>query len=327
MLQIITITAAFLSVPIGIALAAHIGDGINQITVSWRNATGTTISNAQAPFNLSSVSLADSLFMGVNGLDVDVRAGASHIEYMPGTSRVEMLACFNNAAANETAACNESTSDDVTLPITGSAVYEFAADNQFHILHVTVSTPAIADWTVVWEYWDGAAYVALSNVSDGTNGFTTSGHHLIQFDFPLAGEWGLETLHAVEGYWIRARVSSATSVTIPPTAEQVWYETGRWWAIIPEISPAEEVQYDAHFDVEGGYSKAFHYYFPHIDGVIVTDDVTVQLTGAYSAEWKGYFDMTEPLTGTTKKIAFKDASVEVTIPSAGLIQAKIFETP
>jgi len=325
-LQGLVITVAFLSVPVGIAVAGHLDDGINQIRVTFRNITGVPVTNTQAGFNLSSVALSDTLFMSADGMDTDVKEAGEHVGFMPGTDKVQMLACFNNAAGNETAACNNTTVGDVTLPITGSNVYEVAADNQFRILHVDITTATDAVWTVEWQYWDGASYVPLANVSDGTAGFTNAGLNVISFDFPAADLWGLETLHAVEGYWIRAEITAFTSLVTPPTAEQVWYETGRWWVLLEEITPAEEVQFDVHLDVPAS-DKTFHYYFPHTDGITVANDVTVQLTGAWVAEWTGYFNMTEPISGSDKKIAFKNGSVEITIPAEGIIQAKIFETP
>jgi len=318
------ITAAFLTVPVGIIFAAHIEDGINQVAVSFSNLTGGTEDSLQAPFNLSSVGLSESLFIAADGLDVDVKEGNNHIAFMPGSTRIQMLGCFTNAAANQTAGCNDATVDDLALPTLNGEIFEFAADNQFRILHVNVTTPAVANWTVVWEYWNGSAYVAFTNVSDNTDGFTIAGLHTVSFDFPAADLWGLETLHAIEGYWIQARVSAVTTITSVPIGGQAWYETGRWWTIIPDIAPSQEVQYNVHLDVPDS-DKTFHYYFPHTDGVSVTSSSTVSLTGSYVAEWTGYFDMTAPVTGTTKKIGFKSGAIEITIPADGIIQARIFE--
>ena len=320
------LSLCLLSMPLAVVFAGHLEDGLNRIIVLFLNPTGNNQVHLQAPFALSTVDLVDTFYIDSDALDVDVRQGSSHIAFMPGTGKVQMLGCFDNAATNQTAACNSVGINDVTLPVTSSGVFEFAADNQFRILHLEISTPAVADWTVVWEYWNGSAYVALANVNDTSEGLTVDGHSHVLFDFPAAGLWGSETLHAVDGYWIRARVSAATTITSVPIGAQVWYETGRWWAIIPSIESGQQVSYDTHMSV-GDSDKTFHYFFPHTDGISVADAATIEITGSQVMEFKGYFDTTEPVTGTTKKIAFKGAALEITIPAEGLIQVKMFEVP
>lgn len=66
--------------------------------------------------------------------------------------------------------------------------------------------------TVVWEYWNGAAWTALT-VRDTTTGFRTDGVGSVHWMIPA--NWATTTVNGVLGYWVRVRttVVSASSVT------------------------------------------------------------------------------------------------------------------
>lgn len=239
-----------LGAPAGLALASHFGqDGATRTPILIVNDTGSDATSVQIPALLSSQSFIDGSYMDSDALDSDLRDGSDHPAYMPGTGMVQMLSCFDDGGNDETVDCNDVGSDDITLPATGSEVFEFAADNQFRHLWVHTSTAAVADWTVTWEYWDGAAYQAFINVIDGSSNFETAGLQRVSWDFPAVDLWPESTLHSVAGYWIRARVSSFTSITTVPLGQQAWYETGRWWALAETIDDTEQKRFDLHLDV------------------------------------------------------------------------------
>ena len=324
--QYALILLCLLAIPTGAVFAGHIADGINRIPILVTTTTGVDTSRVQVPFVLSSQTLVDGAYVDSNALDTDVQE-ATHVAFMPGTGQVQMLACYNNASGDETTACNNSATDDITLPAAGSEVFEFAADNQFSRLWLNTSTAAVADWTVQWQYYNGSSYVALSGVTDGTNEFAASGLNLVSWTFPAATLWPQSTLHSVSGYWIRAEVTAATSVTTAPTGQQAWYETGRWWTFAESIGAAEQKRFDLHMAT--GTARTFHHYFPHPDGVTTADESGIELgsTNDWDIEIKGYIDATAPVSGTTKTILIKDSAVEITVAGEGLIQAQIFEAP
>lgn len=228
----------------GLALANHIGVGLVTIPALIVNNRGANVLDIQLPFNLSSQTLIDGLYIESDAFDSDVQEGDTHIPFMPGTGQVQMLACFNNASVNETAACNNSSINDITLPITGAEVYEFAFDNQARHLWLDISTGAIATWTVEWQYWNGSSYVALSGITDKTNGFAQIESNNVTWDFPIEDAWPQSILHSIEGYWIRAEITSFTSITTSPVGRQAWYETGRWWILEDAIEDNEQKRYD-----------------------------------------------------------------------------------
>lgn len=72
--------------------------------------------------------------------------------------------------------------------------------------------------TVAWEYWNGAAFVALSGVTDGTSGFTAAVADGQVLTFTLPTDWVKNTLNGVEAFYIRARVT--TLYTTNPIYDQ-----------------------------------------------------------------------------------------------------------
>lgn len=305
-----------------VVFAGHIADGINKIPVLVSNSSGSTSNRVQVPFVLSSQTLVNGSYVDANALDTDVYE-SDHVAFMPGTGQVQMLSCYNNASGDETTACNNATTDDITLPATGSEVFEFAGDNQFSRLHLNVSTAAVATWTVTWQYYNGSGWANLSNVTDGTTGFTTAGTNVVSWDFPAATLWPQSTLHSVAGYWVRANVTGFTSVTTPPTGEQAWYETGRWWTFADTLGADEQKRYDLHMAT--GTTRTFHHYFPHSDGVTTADEAGLELgSGEWEVEIKGYVDTT---AGADKKLVYKSGAIEITVAGEGVIQAQITEGP
>lgn len=252
----LVILAAFVSMPISILFGDHISQGVNHLVVSVSNPSTNTLLHGQVATSLSSRALIDGFYMDADAFNTSVTE-SGHVGYMPGTGNVRMLGCFDTSGNDETADCNSTGIGDITLPVTGSEFFEFAGDNQFRVMQFDISTPAVADWAVTWEYWNGSSYVPLSNVTDGTDDFRIGGLHRVSWDFPAEGDWGEDTLHGISGYWVQARVSSVTSVATPPVGTQVWYETGRWWMLADELGPNEGTRFDLQLDTPLEPASAF----------------------------------------------------------------------
>ena len=123
---------------------------------------------------------------------------------------------------NETAAANSTTANDMTLlpavPAVSDAYY-LGNTSKFSAVNLTVGTAGAGTWTIVWEYWNGAAWVALSGVTDGTSGLKgTTGAKVISFTVP--GDWATTAVATLTDYWVRARVSAYTAVTTQPKGTQ-----------------------------------------------------------------------------------------------------------
>lgn len=146
------------------------------------------------------------------------------------TAVVGAVAGDNVTYTNETDSANDIGGADMNLLPTVPAendTYYFSSTVPYSGLNIDIGTQGVGNWTVVWEYWNGVAYVALGNVTDGTVGFTEAAgeHTVVWADWPTA--WAKRTLAytggtVATGYVVRARVSAYTDVTTPPEGDQVW---------------------------------------------------------------------------------------------------------
>ena len=121
----------------------------------------------------------------------------------------------------ETTDFGDADANDVPLlpavPAVDDATYFGHATATFPQLDVLVGTAGDGVWTIEWQYWDGAAWAALANVTDGTTAFTAAaGVRSVTFDEPT--DWEKCTVDSVLGYWIRANVTVYTSVVTQPLA-------------------------------------------------------------------------------------------------------------
>ena len=66
-----------------------------------------------------------------------------------------------------------------------------------------------------WEYWNGAAWAALTNVTDGTiavGGRTLSGDGQVSWDMPA--DWAASAINGIPAYWARLSVNAALSAAV-----------------------------------------------------------------------------------------------------------------
>ena len=126
---------------------------------------------------------------------------------------------------NETTPFNEATGDDVEIlpatPAVNDAFYVGHASKKFARFDINQTTQGVGTWTIVWEYWNGSSWTALTGVTDGTTGFTAA-TGIVSVTFTEPTDWNQNTIDSNLGYWIRGRVSAYTAVTTPPQAGQGW---------------------------------------------------------------------------------------------------------
>jgi len=198
---------------------------------------------------------------------VDTDGDGSVEEITWNTQLAKAVADDGGALTDETSAATNSTSDDMTLlpatPATGDAYY-FGNEEQFDTFDLTISTAGAGDWTIVWEYYDGSSWSALSGVSDGTTGFTTGGTNTVTWDAPP--DWSETTVDSSELYWVRARVDTYSAITTQPLGQEVLFgeeptngteftvnydccsQTIRWDQSGDEPEPTNGAQFRATYD-------------------------------------------------------------------------------
>lgn len=67
--------------------------------------------------------------------------------------------------------------------------------------------------TVLWEYWDGAAWATLA-VQDNSTGFRVLGPVSVHWAIPA--DWTPTAVNGITGYWVRVRVTALTGAATGP---------------------------------------------------------------------------------------------------------------
>jgi len=119
-----------------------------------------------------------------------------------------------------TTAANNATANDWTFFPAGTTA-DYAAigyRQKFKNLRVNVGTAGTGAYTVAWQYWNGASWTALT-VTDGTNGFQTSGlNNVVLTTVPT--DWAATSLNgSATLYYVRA-LKNTGSVTVAPLGTQ-----------------------------------------------------------------------------------------------------------
>lgn len=122
---------------------------------------------------------------------------------------------------DETADANSADANDVALLPAVEAVNDafYFGDNlsAFNAIKINIGTAGVGG-TIAWEYYNGAAWAALT-CTDNTTGFTAAGTNTVTFTPP--GDWAKTVVNGTNAYWVRARVTAA-NFTAQPLATQIW---------------------------------------------------------------------------------------------------------
>lgn len=136
---------------------------------------------------------------------------------------------------DQTAAASSNTINDVSLLPTAPAIGDGIVMGIYHPnwrgATIKVSTIGAGTYTVIWEYWSGAAWDALTVIETGIgngdiNNWKTIGYVRVRFDPPPY--WDPRTITDVSGaisdelYYIRCRLVAFSSMTIKPLATRIW---------------------------------------------------------------------------------------------------------
>lgn len=124
---------------------------------------------------------------------------------------------------DETADANDNGDDDWLLFAAAENLGDYVAigfSEKFGgVIFDNLNGTQGTDGTVVWEYWDGDSWEALTGVADATVGFTAvvADGRLLTFDVPA--DWASQVLNATEDlFYIRARITLV--YTINPIYDQ-----------------------------------------------------------------------------------------------------------
>lgn len=205
---------------------------------------------------------------------------------------------------------NDAGANDVqplpNTPAVDDAFYIGEASIKFGRVDITIGTQG--DWvgTGTWKYRKSDnTWAALSNVVDGTAGFTAAaGTVSLTFDIPT--DWIQNTVDSLIGYWIGYFVTAHTSITTPPAITQGFV-----------ITPTESVREDdttdlndadaGDVDVFSGYplvgDAAYFQYASKFCALKAT--VATARTGTATLAWKYWNGLTySTLTVNDDSVAF-----------------------
>jgi hypothetical protein len=104
----------------------------------------------------------------------------------------------------------------------------FGNDAKWNLLEIDLGTAGVGG-VVVWEYWDGSGWSALTDVGDETLGFTTgaAAGDFKQVSWAIPNNWATTTLGGLgPHYYVRARITTVYS-TNPIGDQCVSYMGGR----------------------------------------------------------------------------------------------------
>ena len=85
----------------------------------------------------------------------------------------------------------------------------FGHDRPFYALNLNLSTGKAGTWTGVWEYYDGTAWQLLTDLTDGTANFVTTGAQSVTWTIP--DDWATTAIDSDTRYWVRFRIETFTS--------------------------------------------------------------------------------------------------------------------
>lgn len=127
---------------------------------------------------------------------------------------------------DDTTDANDSTANDVAPFPAGAGDNDagyFGSDRIFPLLKVNTGTAGVGAYTVTWEYSTSAGWAALTDLSDGTGAFKTTGLQTVSYAIP--DDWAKRTVDGDSRFWIRARRDAGT-VTTDPLITQCFVSQG-----------------------------------------------------------------------------------------------------
>jgi hypothetical protein len=135
-----------------------------------------------------------------------------------------------------TTAINNTTANDVSLPpfqITtiGDAFY-IGRNTTFDTFTITIGTAGVyTGGTLRWEYYNGAAWAAITVVIDPT-AFLKSAVTSSTVMVTIPGDWATYSVFTITKYWLRCVITANPSArTSSPLATQAWHTNYRVWHV------------------------------------------------------------------------------------------------
>jgi len=126
---------------------------------------------------------------------------------------------------DKTAQAQSPVANDLNLnpgltPAVGDKVY-VGSNYKFWQIQMMLGLPGVGNWTNLWKFWNGGAWVPVVNEIDGSNewqytpGMTTITH-------TPQGAWALKVIQAMNLYWLMSDTTAFVNQVTAPLGSQVW---------------------------------------------------------------------------------------------------------
>lgn len=176
-------------------------------------------------------------FTGKSASSYDYRVPIATVSYVNEQETIFDFDCVLSYVgtnyADQTEAAKNPTTNDVDLIRSGAGIGDgimFGTyDPDWYGVTVVVSTAGVGNYTMVWEYWNGSSWSAVTTVNEyeynRVENFKATGYYRVKFNPPPY--WDLLSIDLGSGnvtdelYWIRCRVAT-TGVTTRPLGKRVW---------------------------------------------------------------------------------------------------------
>jgi hypothetical protein len=307
-----------------IALAqTSVTDALYSLALNITNTTASQKDDIPVPFTLSTASLIDDGFITSDALNSIVQRGGVDIPTMPGTNRIVVKGAAQDDGGvftNYTPEAQSGVTNDVELlpavPVADDAFY-FGFDIPAGMVTVDVDQAGVGTWAVTWEYYDGSSWTALSGVDDRTSAFSVLGRNIVTWTVPA--DWSTSTTVSISAYWVRARVSSFTSLTTQPLASLIQYETGEWWSWV-ETLPVDTQEQLTLF-LGGNARRTYHEMFTGAAGITTSDAAALEPgdTFVIALQGRAHFDN----LGSSSCYACKSGVLSIYPKSSGAITTTV----
>jgi hypothetical protein len=278
-----------LSVPVVFGQTA-VTNALYSLALNVTNTTATQKDDIGIPFTLSTASLIDDGFIAANALNSIVQKGNTDTPSMPGTNRIIVKGAAQDdggAFTDYTAEAQSSTASDVQLlpatPAVSDAFY-LGFDIPAGMATIDIDVAGAGTWAVTWEYYNGSGWTGLSDVDDRTSAFSVLGRNIVSWTIPT--DWATTTVVAIEAYWVRARVSSFSSITTQPLGSLIQYETGDWWVWVESLPLDTQEQFSLFL---GGPDDlvTYHELFTGADGLVTADAAALEPGSTFAIAIRG----------------------------------------
>lgn len=188
--------------------------------------------------------------------------------------------------------------------------------------NVNIGTAGTGTWAMTWEYYNGS-WTALSGVVDGTSNFTAAGTSSIHWAKPVDAV--KSTLESIEAYWVRARITSYTSVGVQATGTQAWvydqchiYRAGLFFdtSSLPDTAVATAATLSLNVDTDNSTTD---FAVTVVDGSLLDDPLN-------AADYGELFGSTVGLGSANTSGAVVDSYLDITLNSAALPHINVIGT-